>query len=237
VLLGIDHVIFAVRDPDSAIDQLAALIGVAAGGGGRHEAHGTHNRLIWLGDSYIELMGVYDEELAGASWWGRQALGVIEGGGGYMGLALATDDLAADAPAGAEIVAGERMLADGRVVRWRIARPASAEPDLGLAFLIEHDTSAAEWTPAERLVRAEETPLRLRRLEMPVADMQRATMRVHRDLGVAFRPSLAGGGGRDGSIGRQTLRLVRSSSRPRVVLAGGAASERELLGCEWVIEP
>ena len=64
VLLGIDHVVLAVDDPDAAAAELEAKLGLAATGGGRHEALGTFNRLVWLGDSYLELIGVFDRELA-----------------------------------------------------------------------------------------------------------------------------------------------------------------------------
>ena len=38
-------------------------VGLAPGGGGRHPRSGTFNRLVWLGDTYLELMGVSDPEL------------------------------------------------------------------------------------------------------------------------------------------------------------------------------
>jgi hypothetical protein len=246
VLLGLDHVILAVRDPDVAAGQLSAALGLPAGGGGRHEAHGTRNRLLWLGDAYIELMGVFDARLAARSWWGRHAQALMsESDAAYMGVALASDDVGADAErlravgsALDEPESGERSRPDGRTVRWRLAHAATPDRDLGLAFLIEHDPASAEWTAAERAARAAATSLRLRRLELPVADMRAATVRLHRDLGVAFRPSLAGGGARDGAVGAQTIRLLRRGQSPRVILAGGpAALAFWLLGCDWQVEP
>jgi hypothetical protein len=131
------------------------------------------------------------------------------------------------------------------VVRWSIARPPDVDPELGLTFLIEHDTTAAEWRPADREARARQVhplggPVRLARVELPVTDMRRSTMRLHRDLGVAFRPSLAGGGARDGTVGDHTLRLLRAGPGrlPTVVLRGGPhGREVELLGCRFRIEP
>jgi hypothetical protein len=168
-----------------------------------------------------------------------------------MGVVLASDDLVADAAvlrargsALGEPESGSRTQPDGRVVRWQNARLPAVDPDLGVLFLIEHDLAAAEWTPAERRERATFAqplggPARLERLEVPVSSTQRATMRVHRDVGVAFRPSLAGAGARDGAIGRQTLRLVPGSKTdpPRVVVRGGSVGrEIELLGCRWQLE-
>ncbi len=252
MLTGIDHVILASGDPDADVAELGRRLGLAAGGGGRHDAHGTFNRLIWLGDSYIELMGVFDEPLAAESWWGTHMLGRIAAGGGYAGMALATDNVAADVErlrglgsAISEPIAGERTRPDGDVVRWAIARPPSPDTELGLAFLIEHDSSAAEWRPVDREARSVVVhplggPASLLRVELPVADTARATMRLLRDLGLQFRPSLAGGGARDTSIGAQTLRLrpAAAGGAPTIVIRGGSAAlTEEVLGCRWELVP
>jgi hypothetical protein len=252
MLLGIDHLIVAVPDLERASTAVEQGLGLRVGGGGRHDAHGTHNRLAWLGDSYLELMGVFDERLAAESWWGTHARHVIARGGGPMGLALATDDLAADGARlrafGSPIsdpLAGERVRADGEVVRWLIGRLPAPDPDFGLVFLIEHDTSAAEWGPADRRARAEEahplgTAARLLRVEAPVRDVRAAMHRLLRELGLQFRPSLAGAGARDSSIGGQVLRLLPAGTGalPRVVIsAGEEARDVELLGLRWQLVP
>jgi hypothetical protein len=59
VLLGIDHVALATEDPDAAAAELETKLGLAATGCGRHPAVGTYNRLFWLGDAYLELIGVF----------------------------------------------------------------------------------------------------------------------------------------------------------------------------------
>jgi hypothetical protein len=251
MLTGIDHVLIACADPDAAAVELEDAVGLRASAGGRHEIPGTFNRLVWLGDSFIELVGVWDRERAARWWWGRPALEVLARGGGYMGVVLASDDLSADAAilrergsALGEPESGSRTRPDERVVRWQSARLPAVDPDLGVLFLIEHDLTAAEWTTAERQERAEMThplggPARLQRLEVAVGSTHSATMRVHRDVGVAFRPSLAGAGARDGAIGRQTLRLIPGpqTDPPRVVVRGGSAGrEVALLGCRWQLE-
>ena len=83
------------------------------------------------------------------------------------------------------------------------------------------------------------TQVRLLRVELPVASTARAMQRLHKNLGLAFRPSLAGAGARDTSLGSQILRLVPSlaGAMPTIVLRGGAESrEAALLGCRWVVE-
>jgi catechol 2,3-dioxygenase-like lactoylglutathione lyase family enzyme len=250
VLSGIDHVILACADPPGAAAEVEAVLGLAATGGGRHDAHGTYNRLFWLGDSYVELMGVFDPALAERSWWGAHIRRLLEERpAAYAGLALASDDLAADIARlrgqGAPIsdpVPGERRRADGETVRWRIARLPNADPDMGLSFLIEHDTTAAEWRPADRAARAAQihslgTAARLVRVELPVKDVRAATLRLLRELGLQFRPSLAGRGARDASLGSQTLR-VSGVARPVITVRAGTAERRvEALGCDWELLP
>ena len=63
MLLGIDHLVIAAADPDRAADRLADALGLTVGSGGRHERLGTFNRLIWLGDSYLEIIGVFDGQM------------------------------------------------------------------------------------------------------------------------------------------------------------------------------
>lgn len=253
MLTGIDHFIVAVDDPDSAAEELETALGLRVGPGGIHPTHGSFNRLAWLGDSYIELLGIGDRALALGSWLGQRALEVLDRAGtGYVGLALASDDLATEVAAlrsrGSwlgEPEAGHRTTPDGAVVRWKVSTPASADSELGLLFLIEHDPRGAEWSADERAQRAAQShplggPARLVRVELPVRDMKLATMEVHRHIGPAFRPSLAGRGARDASVGEQTLRLVRAGEgqRPTVVVRGGSRSRAaDLFGCRWLVEP
>ena len=250
VLVGLDHLIIATADPDAAASEIESAIGLRAAGGGRHEAHGTFNQLIWLGDSYIELMGVFDAELARRSWWGSHILQRLASApAAHAGLALASDDLPADVNRlrgmGSPIsdpIPGERVRPDGDIVRWRIARPPAPDLDLGLVILIEHDSDAAEWRPADRHARAAEThplgtPGRLVSVQLPVADMRAATMRLLRELGLQFRPSLAGRGARDTSIGQQTLRLAAGGQPTIVVAAGAAERQLDLLGFRWNLVP
>jgi hypothetical protein len=252
VLIGIDHLVIAVPDPDDAAAELERVVGLRASGGGRHEALGTFNRLVWLGDTYLELIGVWDETLAAASWVGAPTVRALAAGGGLATYALASDDLAGDIERlrgqGAALdgpIPGQRTRPDGRVVRWSLGVPPRLGPEEP-PFLIEHDPMAAEWTPDERARRASEAhPLggrvSLEVLELPVlgdavAARSLALLRA-RDL--RFRPSLAGGGARDASIGGQTLRLrpVAAGTPPLVRLAASAGEARdvEALGLRFFV--
>lgn len=247
MLLAIDHLIIACADPDAAAREIEAALGLAATGGGRHDAHGTFNRLIWLGDSYVELMGVFDAVLAANSWWGAHMARLLSGApAAYAGMALSSDDLTADIARlraqGAQMsdpIPGDRQRPDGEVVRWRVGRLPEPDPQLGLVFLIEHDSRAAEWRPADRARRGAQlhplgTPARLARVQVPVNDVRATTLRLLRQFGLQFRPALAGRGARDASIGTQTLRLAASLDPPGITIRGGTATQVvELVGCRW----
>jgi hypothetical protein len=247
MLTGIDHLVIAVEDPDLAVAALAAELGLHAGGGGRHDALGTFNRLVWFGDAYLELIGVFDERLAAASWIGAPAVRALRRGGGFATWAIATDDIDGDvarlARRGADLsepIAGERRRSDGALVRWRVATPSSLGPDAA-PFLIEHDTTAAEWTATDRAARAG-SRVGLVLLELLV-DVPVVTRRLARSAGLTFRPSLAGGGARDADVGPQIVRL-RPTREPGVpvatiglAIAGAQVSQIDLLGCRWRINP
>lgn len=253
MLVAIDHVVIAVSDLEAAAATIEEQLRLSPGGGGRHEGQGTHNRLFWLGDSYLELMGVFDRSLARESWWGVRVLAVLErGAAGYAALALRSDDLDADVSGlrarGSPIsepAPGQRVRPDGEIVRWRIGHFPEPDPELGLVFVIEHDESAAEWRPADRAARASQVhPIggaaRLLRVSLPVQSPGRTGLRLVRELGLQFRPSLAGGGTRDTSLGGQVLRLEPSAraAEPALTIAcSGSPAEVRLLGLRWLLEP
>jgi hypothetical protein len=248
VLTGIDHLVIAVADPDEAVSALESSLGLASGGGGRHERLGTFNRLVWLGDTYLELIGVFDADLAAASWVGVPTLRALASGSGLATWAIATDGIEEDVEALrergsdlAEPIPGERVRPDGRIVRWRLSAPARLDRDLP-PFLIEHDPTAAEWTFDDRMARAT-GPARLTTLEIAVGDVSATIGRYLRTTGLRFRPSLSGGGARDADVGTQTVRLRPSRAAAiapvtiHLSIAGASTSETDLLGCRWIVRP
>ena len=217
----------AVGDPDAAISELASFLGVAPGvSGGRHATWGTRNRLLWFGDTYIELCTVTDARLAERSWLGLATLRALATADAAIGWAISTDNLDLDRAAmnasGASLgapVAGERRRPDGRIVRWRLALPAHV--DLARPFLIEHDLAAAEWTPEDRAARAA-GPARVLGIELPVD-------------AVEGLPTSTG----EAKVGDQLVRVAGpATGRPTVRIDGLGRSgiEAVLLGCRWLLE-
>src|SRR5664279_4530024 len=95
---SIDHILVACTDPDAAASALETELGLRATGSGRHAALGTFNRLIWLGNSFIELIGVDARKLAEGSWVGRPVVQAIDAGGGFAAWAAATSRVDAEVP-------------------------------------------------------------------------------------------------------------------------------------------
>ncbi len=94
--LAIDHVIFCARDLDEAEDWFLRRHGLRAVAGGRHAGLGTANRIIPLGDNYIELLTVVDQRAARANPFGMWAIVSIEEKSMLpVGLCMRTDDIGA----------------------------------------------------------------------------------------------------------------------------------------------
>ncbi len=251
MLRGIDHLVIAVRDLDHAADELEQRVGLAVTGGGRHPTLGTQNRLVWLGDAYVELVSIADRGVAEGSWLGVPTIAALERGGGLATWAVATDSIAADVAALREIGArfgdpapGRRERPDGAVVRWKLAIGGALGPTEP-PFLIEHDPSSAEWTEQDRAARSRQPhpiggPVRLEVLELSVADVTATSLRLSRAVELRFRPSLVGGGARDAGLGRQIVRLRPAHGLPGaagIVLASPAGDDRRVdaLGCRWTV--
>lgn len=136
----IDHVIWGTRDLATAGQWFWSEHGLASYEGGAHPAYGTGNRIIPLGDSYIELMGIVDEATARSNPLGQYVLQQIDGGDRWIAWCLRSDDIdALAARIGAAPVAGERHTPDGRVVSWRSTGLELALTQPPLPFFIAWD--------------------------------------------------------------------------------------------------
>ncbi|HLQ28840.1 MAG TPA: VOC family protein, partial [Ktedonobacteraceae bacterium] len=58
MLTALDHIIIGVRDLEQASTNFSQRLGLVASGGGIHPTGGTVNRIIVIGDTYLELIAV-----------------------------------------------------------------------------------------------------------------------------------------------------------------------------------
>jgi hypothetical protein len=130
----IDHVIWATRDCDAAAAHFERVHGLTAAGGGRHDGMGTHNRIVPLGDGYLELLAVADpDEAAGSPLGSAVAERLASVGEGWMGWAVGVDDV--DAIAARLGTAVGDISRDGFRARLTGVAEALAEP--ALPFFLE----------------------------------------------------------------------------------------------------
>ena len=121
-MLRLDHVVYAVPDLDEAAVRFREAFGLDSTEGGRHERWGTANRIVPLGDQYVELVAAVDETAAARTGFGRGVLERAAAGGGWFTIAAVAEDLdAVAARLGLEIGSGSRTRPDGEVLRWRSA--------------------------------------------------------------------------------------------------------------------
>lgn len=121
-MLRFDHLAISAERLEEGVGWVEEALGVKLSGGGKHQAMSTHNRLLGLGDLYLEVIAVDpDAPPPGrARWFGLDG---FRGAPRITNWVAESDDLLADmgrAPKGI----GEVMALARGDYRWRMAVPA-----------------------------------------------------------------------------------------------------------------
>lgn len=140
-MIRIDHVLIATTDLQLGARQLLAGHRLESVEGGRHPRWGTTNRIAPIGAQYLELVAVYDRELAAANPFGRAVLAEADPDSlRPLAVCLAVDDLT---EVGRRLRlpprAGSRTLPSGEVVSWRSVGMEAAFSARRLPFFIAWD--------------------------------------------------------------------------------------------------
>ena len=139
-----DHVLVAVQNLDIAAADFRDRYGLESAEGGRHTGFGTANRIIPLGDAYIELIAVADEAEAEGSPLGRWVSDLCSGGDRPAAVCLRTDDVGSTAETiGSPAIAMQRVRPDGMVLSWRLCGLEATLADPALPFFIQWDVDPA----------------------------------------------------------------------------------------------
>ena len=167
--LRLDHLAISCAALAEGVAAVEAAFGVALAPGGQHAHMGTHNRLLNLGDLYLEVIAI--DPAAPAPAWPRWFdLDHFSGAPRLTNWVAGCDDLMAELAASPAGVGVPVALARGDF-RWQMAVPADGRLPFGGAFpaLIQWDGA----TPAAALPDA---GLRLQRLTVrhPDAGLQAA---------------------------------------------------------------
>ncbi|MDQ0272488.1 VOC family protein [Cytobacillus purgationiresistens] len=144
-----DHLVHFVKDPLQTMKVLKD-IGLHAVEGGRHESYGTYNSLSYFDLSYIEIIGVFNQELveeaAGIEYSLRESFVHNNYSEGLTRVAIRTEDIEADAKRfrdlGLEVngpLPLSRKRPDGKLITWRLLYIGSKDHDLEMPFFIQWD--------------------------------------------------------------------------------------------------
>ena len=134
--MELDHVLIPLTDLSEAVAVFERRYGLMSVEGGRHPDWGTANRIVPLGDSYLELVAVVDPPKASQSAFGRWVANARAGQ--PLGWAVRTDDLAGVARRlGLNVRSGSRFTATGELLRWQIAGVECAMAEPSLPFFVE----------------------------------------------------------------------------------------------------
>lgn len=136
--MRIDHVVLGSRDLERTAERFLDAYGLASVPGGHHAAWGTANRIVPLGDDYVEFLAVVDHRIAATSRFGRFLEELSAEGDRWFTVCMADDDIDATAARlGLDVVPGARLRPDGAEVRWRGAGLEDPKRDPWLPFFIQ----------------------------------------------------------------------------------------------------
>ncbi len=146
---GLDHVVIGVPNLETDGRALGERLGLVVEPGSEHANWGTANAIARFGRSYLEILGVRDAERARQEPVGRRVLESLQEGPGWLGFALATDDvgrteaeLAGRGLRIAFVEPGSRRTPDGTELRWRNLALDATLWGGALPFVIQHETPA-----------------------------------------------------------------------------------------------
>ncbi len=171
-MLWLDHLAVVAGRLEDGVAAVESLLGVAMAGGGKHPHMGTHNRLLSLGDLYLEVIAVDPEAPAPVHprWFDMDR---FPGPPRLANWVAACRDIAAEVALGPDGIGTPLALQRGDF-RWQMAVPADGRLpfDGGFPALIHWEGAAH---PSRSLP---DHGLRLSRLEIahPRASALRAAL-------------------------------------------------------------
>lgn len=136
--LELDHVVVCVPDLTAAARDYEERLGLMSVEGGRHSGHGTANRLIPLGDAYIELLAVVEAKAAKTSPLGTWAMhrAAVPGADSVCLRTDSIEDISIRLDL--QLMEMSRVTPDGVILGWRLAGLKQALTN-GVPFFIQWD--------------------------------------------------------------------------------------------------
>ncbi len=153
----IDHIVYSVKDLDAACNDLEKRLGLRPVFGGYHRTQGTQNALLHLGGKmYLELLAIDESntEIEAPRWMGIDLIDRPQ----ITRWALKSSNLEGDSfvlkkhdVRLGQIHGGQRKMADGGLLTWRLVMPTS-EPSIDvLPFMVDWQGSSHH--PTDKLLK------------------------------------------------------------------------------------
>jgi hypothetical protein len=162
--MRLDHLSYAAGAEGLAacVQRLGSRLGAAFADGGLHPTFGTRNFVLPLaGGCYLEVIEALDHPAVDTAPFGRAVRARAEAGGGWLGWAVAVEDIAPiEQRLGRASVPGHRRRPDGFDLRWRQIGVNDLSQDPQLPYFLHWETDA-EHHPS-----AGGSAISLRRLEI-----------------------------------------------------------------------
>ena len=130
--MRLDHLAVSAMTLEEGVAHVEAALGVALAPGGQHPLMATHNRLLGLGDVYLEVIAA-DPSAPRPTWPRWFDLDRFSGVPRLTNWILACDDLEAEVAQGPKGVGVPVALARGDL-RWQMAVPATGRLPFDDAF-------------------------------------------------------------------------------------------------------
>jgi hypothetical protein len=168
-MLTFDHIAISAQSLAEGVAHVESVLGVTLAGGGQHPHMGTHNRLLGLGDIYLEVIAI-DPDAPKPAWPRWFDLDNFAGPPRLTNWVARTDDLATALTHTLPGTGTPIALSRGNY-RWQMAVPADGKLPLNGAHpaLIQWDG------PHHPTAALPDAPIRLTRLTIthPEADLLR----------------------------------------------------------------
>lgn len=171
-MLALDHLAVSARTLAEGVDWVEAVLGVSLAGGGQHPHMATHNRLLGLGDLYLEVIAI-DPAAPPPAWPRWFDLDQFSGPPRLTNWVARTGDLSAaltTAPPGT----GTPVALSRGPYRWQMAVPADGKLPFDGCY-----PALIQWDPPHHPTQSlPEAQVRLTRLDIahPQATALRAVL-------------------------------------------------------------
>lgn len=183
-----DHIIHYVASPEKTLETAKAF-GLHAVEGGRHETRGTYNTLCYFDLSYIEWIGIFNQQLVDENHVPLSVISSIKESDyteGIVRLALRTTQIEKDAQLfrekGLEVIGpidAKRRRPDGELIYWKQLYINDPTIEVRLPFLIEWqepDRERRDSLQSQSIIAEHKLgSLKLQEIRIPVSDLTCAT--------------------------------------------------------------